>query len=67
MIRRFLRKLGRLQGALLLSLLYLLIWLPVGLLSRCMADWLRRRKPPGSAWLPRPARLNEPSHAKDPF
>ncbi|MBI3333297.1 MAG: hypothetical protein HYZ93_04325 [Candidatus Omnitrophica bacterium] len=66
-VRRFFRRLGELQAALLLSLLYLLLWIPAGLLSRLLADWLRRRPPSGSSWWPRRPRVNDPAHLRDPF
>ena len=66
-VRAALLRVGRFQSALLLSLIYLVLWLPVGLLTRLLADWLRRRPPEGSAWQPRDPRLNGRKHAREPF
>ena len=63
----FLRRAGKVQAAVLLGLVYLLLWIPVGLVSRLFADWLRRRTPKGSLWWDRQARLNQPQHLKDPY
>ena len=66
-IRNMLHRIGRFQAALLLALIYGVLWLPVGIVSRLLADWLRRRPPAGSGWTPRAERLNHPSHLRDPF
>lgn len=66
-MRRVLLKVGHFQSSLLLCLIYLVLWVPVGLLSFLFADWLRRRRPAASAWLPRNPRLNLPEHAKEPY
>ncbi len=51
----------------LLTLLYLLVWFPAGLLSRLLADWLRLRPPLGTNWQPRPDRVNRPETLREPF
>ena len=66
-LRRGLRRVGEFQSALLLFLLYLVCWLPVGLVSRVAADWLHRRMPERSNWWPRDQRMNQPAHVKEPF
>ena len=66
-VERGLRRVGEFQAVVLLSLIYLVCWAPVGMLSRMMADWLRWRAPAGSNWRPRAARLNEPNHVREPF
>jgi hypothetical protein len=66
-LRRGLRRVGEFQSALLLSLFYLVCWVPVGLMSRVAADWLHRRMPERSNWWPRDRRMNQPAHVKEPF
>lgn len=65
--KRLLHRMGQIQSALLLSLLYAILWLPVGLLSRLMADWLRRKPPKRTAWLPRSERVNRPETLREAF
>ena len=62
-----LRRIGQFQSALLLSLLYLLLWVPVGLLCRVFSDWLHLRTPQRTNWWARPARVNDPAHVREPF
>ncbi len=66
-LRSFLHRIGKFQSALLLSLLYLVCWVPVGLVSRVAADWLHHRMPGRSNWWPRDRRVNQPAHVKEPF
>lgn len=66
-IIRALRRIGRFQSSLLLTLVYGLVWLPVGLVARLAADWLHRRPPRDSCWSARAERLNRPEHLRDPF
>ena len=66
-VRQLLHRIGQFQSAVLLSLIYLVCWVPAGMLSRVMADWLRWRAPAGSNWRSRAARLNEPNHVREPF
>lgn len=61
------RRIGQFQSALLLSALYLVCWVPAGLLTRLFADWLRWRAPDRSSWWPRDPRVNHPSHVNEPF
>ena len=53
--------------ALLLTLIYFLVWVPAGLLSRLLADWLRRRPPVKTNWQARPERVNRPETLREPF
>lgn len=53
--------------AVLFSAVYLLIWLPAGLLSRLLADWLRLHAPAGTNWQPRSQRVNDPKTLREPF
>jgi hypothetical protein len=66
-LRRILHRIGEWQAALLLSLIYVACWMPVGILSRLAADWLRRRAPARSNWWERPPRINRLDHVRDPF
>ncbi len=66
-VRVFLEKVGHVQSTLLLSIVYLALWMPVGLIARISADWLRRRPPVRTQWWPRSSRLNDPRHVKEPF
>lgn len=66
-VRRLLLKVGHFQSEVILSILYIVLWLPVGLLSRFSADWLRRRAPERSAWRPRDPRLNGREHVREAF
>ena len=52
---------------LIATLLYILLWVPVGLLSMLATDWLRKRAPEKSNWQPRPARVNQPESLRKPF
>lgn len=65
--KRLLHRMGQIQSAILFSLLYAILWLPVGLLSRLMADWLRRKPPQRTAWLPRSERVNRPGTLREAF
>ena len=53
--------------ALLLTLIYFLVWVPAGLLSRLLADWLRLRPPAKTNWQARPDRVNRPETLREPF
>ena len=64
---RVMRRIGQFQAALILGILYILFWMPVGLLTRLLADWLMFKAPKETAWHPRQKRLNLPQHLKDPF
>ena len=66
-LRQLLHRIGQFQAAVLLSFIYLVCWVPVGMLSRLMADWLRRRAPAGSTWQPRAERINHPDHVHQSF
>ena len=66
-VRTVLHAIGRFQSALILMVIYVLCWVPVGWITCVVADWLRRRAPSATAWQPRPSHLNEPSHAREPF
>ena len=60
--KRFARRLADFQGRVLLTLLYVVLVVPVGLVLRLVADPLRRRQPRTSNWTPRlpaPATLDE--------
>jgi hypothetical protein len=65
--RRVMRKIGEFMSSVFLGLIYLILWMPVGLLSRLLADWLVSKPPRESAWHPRPKRLDSPEHLKEPF
>ena len=66
-IKRLLARIGHFQSLVLLTLLYLVVWLPAGLCSRLLADWLRLRAPAGTNWQPRAERINQPETMRDPF
>ena len=56
------RRIGEFQGRVLLTVLYALLVVPVGLILRLLADPLRRWRPPASNWVARetaPATLDE--------
>ena len=60
--KRFARRLADFQGRVLLTVLYLVLVVPVGLILRLVADPLRRRRPQTSNWTPRvpaPATVDE--------
>lgn len=60
--KRFSRRLADFQGRVLLTVLYLVLVVPVGLILRLVADPLRRRRPQTSNWTPRvpaPATVDE--------
>ena len=48
------RLIGEFNARVLLTLLYAVLVVPVGLILRLAADPLRRRRPDGSHWTPRP-------------
>jgi hypothetical protein len=52
--KRFARRLADFQGRVLLTFLYIVLIVPVGLVLRLVADPLRRRQPQTSNWTPRP-------------
>ena len=52
--KRFARRLADSQGRVLLTLFYVVLIVPVGLVLRLVADPLRRRQPQGTNWTPRP-------------
>lgn len=62
-----LRRIGKFQSTLFLTLLYFLLWLPAGMLARLGADWLHVKAPRQTHWWPRADRLNQPAHVHDPF
>ena len=66
-IKRGLRRIGQVQAALLLSLIYVLIWVPAGLVTKAAVDWLRWRAPSRSNWWPRAERINTPTHVHESF
>ena len=66
-VRNTLLRIGKFQSTLILVVIYAALWLPAGILSRLLADWLQRRPRPGSGWVPRPGRLKNPAHLRDPF
>lgn len=60
--KRFARRLADFQGRVLLTLLYVVLVMPAGLILRLVADPLRRHQPQTSNWTPRlpaPATLDE--------
>lgn len=60
--QRLARRIGEFQSRVLLTVLYALLVMPVGLGLRLLADPLRRRRPAASNWTPRagaPATLEE--------
>ena len=60
--KKFARLIGEFNGRVLLTLLYVVLIVPSGLVLRLLADPLRRRRPQGSNWTPRspaPATLDE--------
>ena len=66
-VRVVLAAVGRVQVALLFWVAYVVFWVPVGGLTRCVVDWLHRRAPATSNLWPRPARINDPSHVSQQF
>ena len=67
-LKGLLRRIGAWQSALLLSVMYVVAWIPVGWATILLgADWFRRRAPAGSAWRPRDPRVNDPRHVTEPF
>lgn len=66
-LQRFLRRVGEFQSALLLTVVYFLLWLPVGYLSRFFADWLNRRPGQKTLWFPKAGRVNDPRTLRDPY
>jgi len=60
--KRIARRIGDFNGRVVLTLLYAVLVIPVGLILRQVADPLRRRRPQTSNWTPRvpaPATLDE--------
>ena len=60
--KRFARRLADFQGRVLLTLLYVVLIVPGGLVLHLVADPLRRHRPQASNWTPRlpaPATLDE--------
>ena len=60
--KRIARRIGDFNGRDVLTLLYAVLVIPVGLILRQVADPLRRRRPQTSNWTPRvpaPATLDE--------
>ena len=53
--------------AVISTLLYVILWLPAGLLSMLVADWLKRRPPEKSNWQPRSTRVNQSESLREPF
>lgn len=51
--------------AVLLYAIYLVCWMPVGLITRLTVDWLRRRAPERSNWWPRAPRVNDPRTVRE--
>ena len=66
-LKRFATRVGHAQSVLLLSLVYLLLWVPLGWMARWFTDWLKVRPEQNSHWWPRAARVNDPAHLRDPF
>lgn len=65
---RILKRIGHFQSLLLLTVLYVVLWIPIGLVCRLRADWLGfKARPRTSQWWPRAARLNQPDHVKLPY
>lgn len=66
--KRLFHRIGQIQAMLLLSLLYLVLWFPVGLIVRMMkVDWLQRKAPPETCWWPRSERVNRPETLREAF
>lgn len=65
--RSLLHSIGKFQSAVLLAIIYLVLWLPTGLLARVFADWLCRKPSDRTQWQPRPERFNQPSSLREPF
>jgi len=60
--KRFAQRLADFQGRVLLTLLYVVLIVPGGLVLRLVGDPLRRRRPPTSNWtarVPVPTTLDE--------
>ena len=66
-LKRLLYRIGQFQSAVLLTVFYFLLWVPVGLLSQVLADWLRKRAPERSNWQARAERINLPESLREPF
>ena len=64
---RLLRHVGECINGILLTLIYIILWLPVGVLTRLLVDWLQYKQPAQTAWCARPERLNDPGHLKEPY
>ena len=67
LIRRFLYRVGQFQSNLLLGLVYVVLWLPVGLLTQVFADWLHQKPPAKTNWWAHSERLNQPEHLRESF
>lgn len=66
-LKRLLTRIGHVQSLILLTVVYLVLWLPVGLVCRFSADWLRRKIPSGTNWWARDERVNRPETMREPF
>lgn len=66
-LKRLRIRIGRFPSLFLLTVFYLVIWLPAGLFSKLLADWLRLRPPAESNWKLRSERVNRPETMRDPF
>ena len=60
--------LGWFNSRVLLTLMFALVFVPVGLVARLSgSDPLGRRRPKGSHWLPYGERFRDPKHYEHPF
>ncbi len=66
-LKKILLRIGAFQSMVFLSVLYLVLWLPAGLIARLFVDWLCVKAPKDTNWLPRPERVNRPETLREPF
>jgi len=66
-LRPILMRIGHFQSTVLLTIIYVLLWLPVGIVTWLCADWLHRRPMPESGWFPRPVHWDSPEQLREPF
>ncbi len=66
-LKRLLWRIGEIQSFLLLTLLYVVLWVPVGLVTRWTANWLRFKPPAQTNWQPRSDRVNRPGTLREPY
>lgn len=66
-LKRLLTRIGHVQSLIVLTVVYVVLWLPAGLVSQLAADWLRKKAPSDTHWRARDERVNRPETLREPF